>query len=90
MRSCDICLSLSDVTYYDLGPSMLGQMALFHSFSWLSSFPLYLYPFIYQWTLGCFHVLAIVNRAVSGCLGCFHVFTVVNKDAVNIEVCVSF
>ena len=50
---------------------MLTQMALFHSFLWLSSILLYtyttsphlLYPFICQWMLGCFHALAIVNSA---------------------------
>jgi len=49
---------------------MLLQMALFHSFLWLSSIPLgfpiaYMYHifFIYSFVnehLGCFHVLAIV------------------------------
>ena len=52
---------------------MLLQMALFHSFWWLSNISLYmcvcvythtlylLYPFIFSGHLGCFHVLAIVN-----------------------------
>ena len=50
---------------------MLLQMALFHSFLWLSNIPLYiyidyihlLYPFICWWILGCFHILTIVNSA---------------------------
>ena len=93
MRVYDIYLSLSDFTY-NLGPSMLLQMALLHSFLWLSSLPLYTHHIFIHLSingpLGCFHVLALVNRAISGCLGCFRVFAVVNKDAVNIEVQVSF
>ena len=48
---------------------MLLQMALFHSFLWLSNILLYiyiphlLYPFISQWTYRLLHVLAIVNSA---------------------------
>ena len=41
-----ICLSLSDLLHLawsSLAPSMLLQMALFHSFSWLSNIPLYLW-----------------------------------------------
>ena len=30
----------------------------------ISVLPQFLYPFICVWTLGCFHVLAIINRAV--------------------------
>ena len=73
---------------------MLLQMALLHSFLWLSSLPLYTHHIFIHLSIngpfGCFHVLALVNRAISGCLGCFRVFAVVNKDAVNIEVQVSF
>ena len=46
---------------------MLHQMALFHSFLWLSSIPLYICTTsslsIYQWNLDCLHVLAIVSDA---------------------------
>ena len=40
---------------------MLLQMALLHSFSWLSK--RLLYPFICQWTFKKLHILAIVNSA---------------------------
>ena len=47
---------------------MLLQMALFHSFLWLSNIPLYicttfLYPFICQWTFMLLPVLATVTNA---------------------------
>ena len=55
------CLSFSiwwlHLVLQSLGPSMLLQMTLFHSFLWLSNIPLYkctiprlLYPFICRWT----------------------------------------
>ena len=47
---------------------MLLQMALFHSFLWLSSIPfktLLLYSFICWWMPGCFYVFVIVNSAAS-------------------------
>ena len=57
------------LVWYSLGPSMLLQMPLFHSFLWLSNIALYIYmlhllkPVTYQWTFGLFHVLGIVNNA---------------------------
>ena len=45
---------------------MLLQMAIFYSFLWLSSIPLYMrhfYPFICQWTFRLLHILAIENSA---------------------------
>ena len=45
------------------GPSMLLQMALFHSFIWLSSVLLYIY----------IHHILLIHSSVSGHLGCFHV-----------------
>ena len=47
---------------------MLLQMALFHSFLWLSNIPLYIY---------------ILHSSVDGHLGCFHVLAVVNSASVN-------
>ena len=67
--SYGICFSLCDLlclVRWSPGPSMLLQMALFHSFLWLSNIPLYVcttssYPFICWWMLCYFHVLAIMN-----------------------------
>ena len=67
-------VSLSDLLHLvtvSLGPCMLLQMALFHSFLWLSSIPLcvcvyplhVLYLFMFNGNLGCFYALAIVNSA---------------------------
>ena len=54
-------------------------MALFHSFLWLSSIPLYIVPhLLYPFT------------SVDGHLGCFHVLAIVNSAAMNIGVHVSF
>ena len=57
---------------------MLLQMALFHSFLWLSNILLYIY-----------HILFIYS-SVNGQLGCFDVLAIVNSAAVNIEIYVSF
>ena len=47
---------------------MLLQMVLFHSFLWLRNIPLYVCTSLFLHSsadghLGCFHVLAVVNRA---------------------------
>ena len=56
---------------------MLLQMALFHSFLWLSSIPLYI-------------CTTYIYSSVNGCLGCFRVLAIVNSAAVNIGVHISF
>uniref|UniRef100_A0A8D0ZIG9 Uncharacterized protein n=1 Tax=Sus scrofa TaxID=9823 RepID=A0A8D0ZIG9_PIG len=58
---------------------MLLQMALCHSFLWLSSIPLCIY----------YHIFLIQSSA-DGHLGCFHVLAIVNRASVNIWVHVSF
>ena len=71
---------LLHLVWWSLGPSMLLQMTLFHSFLWPSNIPLYI--FIY--------CILFIHSSVSGHLGCFQVLAVVNSAAVNIGVHVSF
>ena len=56
---------------------MLLQMALFHSFLWLSYIPLYI-------------CTTFIHSSVHGHLCCFQVLAIVNSTAVNIGVHVSF
>ena len=59
---------------------MLLQMALFHSFLWVSNIPLYIHKY---------HI-TFIHSSVDGHLGCFHVLATVNSAAVNIGMHVSF
>ena len=71
MLAYGICFSLSDLlssVWHSLGPSTPLQIIQFHFFLWLSDIPLYICaPSVLSIHLpihlGCFHVLAIVNRA---------------------------
>ena len=72
MLAYSICFSLSDLlhsVWQSLGPSTSLQITQFRFFLWLSNIPLYicatssLSHSSIDGHLGCFHVLAIVNRA---------------------------
>ena len=52
---------------------MLLQMALFHSFRWRSSIPLFVYM----------HHTVFIHSSVNGHLGCLHVLATVNRAAVD-------
>ena len=63
---------------------MLLQMALFHSFLWLSSIPLCVCVCV------CAHHIFFIHSSVDGHLGCFCVLAVVNSAAMKIGIHVSF
>ena len=60
---------------------MLLQMALFHSFLWLSNIPLYIC------TTSSLSIPPLMEVVA---LGCFHVLTILNSAAMNIGLHVSF
>ena len=60
MISYSICLRLSDLlhlVWYSLSPSLLLQMALFHSVLWLSTIPLCVCMCVYIYTMYTVHVV---------------------------------
>ena len=66
------------LVWWCLGPFMLLQMALFHSFYGSVIFycqyvPHLLYSFIYRWTVNLFPCLAVVNYAAMN-IGVLHLF----------------
>ena len=78
-----ICLSLSDLphlVWWSLDLSVWLQIALFHSFLWLSNIPLCIYIY---------HIF-FIHSSVSEHLGCFQILTIINKAAMNTGVYVSF
>ena len=95
--SYGICLSLSDwlhLVWSSLGPPMLLQMALFHSFLWLSNIPLCVCVcvcvYIYIYVSHIFLVYIPIHSSIDGHLGCFPVLAVVNSATMNIRFHVSF
>ena len=72
---------------------MLLQMALCHSFLWISNIPLYVYcvcvcVYIYIYTYT--HYIFFTDSSVDGHLGCSHVLAIKNSAAINIGEQVSF
>ena len=81
MISYDRYFSFSDLlhsVWLFQGLYMLLQMALFHSFLWLSNIPLYICTFFF------------IQSSLDGHLGCFHVSAIINSTAMNIGMHVSF
>ena len=64
---------------------MLLQMAIFHSFLWLSCIPLCVCVRV---CVCVYHIF--IHSSVDGYLGCFHVLAIINSAGVNIGVHVSF
>ena len=69
---------------------MLLQVALLHSFLWLSRIPLYVYIHIHTYTY-IYHIFICIKLFIRWWdLGSFYVLIIVNTAAVNTEVHVYF
>ena len=77
------------LVWQSLDPSMLLQMALFHSFLWLINSLLYIVLCIYKTQIRTHHIF-FTHFSVDGYLGCFFALGIVNSAGVNIGVHISF
>ena len=67
---------------------MLLQMALFCSFLWLNSSPLYVHVCVYIYIY--VHHIFFIRSPADGHLGCFYDLAIVSSATVNMKVLVSF
>ena len=85
MRSCSICLSLSDsfhLAYFPPSPSMLLQIEKCHSSLWLCTIVLSLCV--------CVPHDLFIHSSIDGHLDCIYILRIANNSTVNIGVHVSF
>ena len=87
-----VFLCLISLSKYSLGPFMLLQMAIFHSFLRLNDSPVCVRVCVLMCECDCVCVYNVIlsRLSVDGHLGCFHVLAVVHSGAMNIEVHVPF
>ena len=87
-----VFLCLISLSKYSLGPFMLLQMAIFHSFLRLNDSPVCVRVCVLMCECECVCVYNVFlsRLSVDGHLGCFHVLAVVHSGAMNIEVHVPF